>query len=309
MTDEAEKKIEKGEKTVNKENRIKEEQIALEKNKKTDKNKEEKIKEETKNSKNDKSEEKKEKPEEKEKKPKEKTIEEKYKDSQEEIKKLKEKQLYLQAEMQNSQKIMLKRMDITRHNAKVDAIKMFLPVVDTFTSVIGRLEKMPEDSTKNQLGSYLDGFKKVQSQFMQILENAGVKPIEKTNVPFNYREHEVLMKLEDDSKDEDTILEIVQKGWYIGDNILKPAKVVVSKKKEIPKPIEAKPESTSEAVDNPQLESKSEQINETQKEISPEQKEITEPTVEKTIDPLKKSINETPEEKSLEKDAEKSKNK
>jgi hypothetical protein len=58
-----------------------------------------------------------------------------------------------------------------------------------------------------------------------------VKPIDKVKFHSVYKEHEVVFKLEDDSKPEDTVVQIVQKGWYMGDNILRPAKVVVSKKR------------------------------------------------------------------------------
>lgn len=181
--------------------------------------------------------EKKEEPKEKKKKKKKpKTTEEKILEAQEETKTWQNKFMYLQAEMENSQKIMLKRIDLVKYSSKVDTIKMFLPIIDTFEAAIAKLVKNPDSTSKDECKLYLDGFKRVQKQFLQILENNGVKPIEEIDIPFNYKIHEVLMKFENDEKQEDTVMQIVQKGWFLDDNILRPAKVIVSKKKEQPKP-------------------------------------------------------------------------
>ncbi len=210
-------------------------------------------KKDKKEEKKDKKEEKKEK---KKKKPKPKTVEEKLLEAQELTKTWQSKFMYLQAEMENSQKIMLKRIDLVKYSSKVDTIKIFLPIIDSFEAAIVKLVKNPDSISKDECKPYLDGFQRVQKQFMQILKNNGVKPIDEIDIPFNYKIHEVLMKFEDDEKPEDTVMQIVQKGWYLGDNILKPAKVIVSKKKELPKP-----EKVIEQVKEGTINEKSEQIN------------------------------------------------
>ena len=156
----------------------------------------------------------------------------KYEDALKEIKEWEQKYMYLQAEMENSRKIMLKRIELARYNSKVDSIKIFLPIIESLEAAISKLDKNPPDLKEEGITAYLYGFKQVQKQFLQILQSSGVKPIDKENVPFNYREHEVMMKFEDESKPEDTVLKIVQKGWYLEENVLRPAKVIVSKRKQ-----------------------------------------------------------------------------
>lgn len=172
----------------------------------------------------------------KKKKKKELTLEEKYKQCQQEINKWKEKYIYLQAEMENSQKIGLKRIDAARYHSKVNTIKMFLPLVESFEGAILRLEKDPKLSENNNQDKYLKGFYQVYNQYKQILKSAGVRPIDKTDVPLDYNEHEVMMKTNDEDKPEDTVVQIIQKGWYLGKNVLRPAKVIVSKKPPTPEP-------------------------------------------------------------------------
>lgn len=171
--------------------------------------------------------------EEKKPKPKPKTIEEKYQDSLKEIDELKKKRMYLQAEMENSQKIALKRIENNKFNIKVSVISNFLPMVDSFEAAISKYES----TSKQDYHQLLDGVKSLQKQYLQVLKALDVKPIDKVHVPFNYKEHDVFMKMIDEDHPEDTVIKIAQKGYYLGENVLRPAKVIVSKKKDKPKAI------------------------------------------------------------------------
>lgn len=164
-------------------------------------------------------------------KPKPKTIEEKYQDALKEIDELKKKRMYLQAEMENSQKIALKRIENSKYDIKVNVIRNFLPIVDSFEAAISKYQA----SSKKDYDQLLDGIKSLEKQFLQVLKGLGIKPIEQLYVPFNYKEHDVFMKLVDEEQPEDTVIKIAQKGYYLGENVLRPAKVIVSKKKDKPK--------------------------------------------------------------------------
>jgi molecular chaperone GrpE (heat shock protein) len=78
--------------------------------------------------------------EEKKEPPKEKTIDEKYKDALSEIKKLKENNMYLQAEMENTRKVTQKRMEMAVYQSRCDTIQQFLPIIESIDSAISRLE-------------------------------------------------------------------------------------------------------------------------------------------------------------------------
>ena len=166
-------------------------------------------------------------------KPKPKTIEEKYQDALKEIDELKKKRMYLQAEMENSQKIALKRIENSKYNIKVNVIRNFLPIVDSFEAAISKYQT----SSKKDFDQLLDGIRSLEKQFLQVLKGLGIKPIEQLHIPFNYKEHDVFMRLVDEEQPEDTVIKIAQKGYYLGENVLRPAKVIVSKKKDKPKAI------------------------------------------------------------------------
>ena len=179
------------------------------------------------------------KPEEKPKpKPKPKTLDEKYQDALKEIDDLKKNRMYLQAEMENSQKIALKRIENSKFNIRVNVISNFLPIVDSFEAAVSKYES----TSKQDYQQLLDGVKFLQKQFLQVLKGLGIKPIEQIYVPFNYKEHDVFMKMVDEEQPEDTVIKIAQKGYYMGENVLRPAKVIVSKKKDKPKETKKKSE-------------------------------------------------------------------
>ena len=61
----------------------------------------------------------------------------------------------------------------------------------------------------------------------------GIKAIEFDDKTFDPERHEAISVIEDDSLEQNTIIDVVQKGYTIMDRILRPAKVVVSKKSKI----------------------------------------------------------------------------
>ena len=174
-----------------------------------------------------------------------KTIEEKYQDALKEIDELKKKRMYLQAEMENSQKIAMKRIENSKYSIKVNVIRNFLPIVDSFEAAISKYGS----TSKKDYDQLLDGIKSLEKQFLQVLQGLGIKPIEQLLVPFNYKEHDVFMKLVDEEQPEDTVIKIAQKGYYLGENVLRPAKVIVSKKKDKPKAIPVEAEIVEETVE------------------------------------------------------------
>ena len=61
------------------------------------------------------------------------------------------------------------------------------------------------------------------------LESAGINPFNPEGETFNPEKHEAISVLEDDKKKENTIIEVIQRGFTIQGRILRPAKVVVTK--------------------------------------------------------------------------------
>ena len=76
-----------------------------------------------------------------------------------------------------------------------------------------------------------DGIQAVIKNMESLLTENNIKPIEAIGEIFDPQIHEAVSIIEDDSLDDGTITQEVSKGYISGKAILKPSKVIVSKKK------------------------------------------------------------------------------
>ncbi len=144
----------------------------------------------------------------------------------EELQEWKDKHLYLQAEFDNAEKRRARAMDGQRKRMQADLIFAFLPLVDSFIPAVKKADEGAYKDVK-QLG---EGLKTLKQQLDSILKGLNVTPIDQVNVPFDYNMHEVTLSQERPDVADDTVLTIVQVGWKLGSDVIRPAKVVVSKK-------------------------------------------------------------------------------
>ncbi|RMF93918.1 MAG: nucleotide exchange factor GrpE [Candidatus Schekmanbacteria bacterium] len=100
-----------------------------------------------------------------------------------------------------------------------------------FLEVLDNLERGIEAAEKNKdFDSFLEGIKLIRSQFLQKVEKNGIKEINAKGEEFNPQYHEALNILAVDKKEEDNkVIEVVEKGYMINDDVLRPAKVIVGK--------------------------------------------------------------------------------
>ena len=75
------------------------------------------------------------------------------------------------------------------------------------------------------------GFKMIVENFENFLENEGVKPMHSEGEKFDPYKHECLLVEENEVLPENTILEEIDKGYYLNNKVLKPAGVKISKTK------------------------------------------------------------------------------
>lgn len=125
----------------------------------------------------------------------------------------------LQAEFENYKKRVEKEKQDCMAYAKAGVIIKLLPVLDSIELAIKNTGNR-EDFTK--------GVEMIFAQIRSALKTEGLRPIECVNEKFDPYRHEVLLKQESE-KEEDTVLEELQKGYMLGCMCLRPSKVKVSK--------------------------------------------------------------------------------
>ena len=135
---------------------------------------------------------------------------------------LNDRYLRLMAEFDNYRKRTLKeKMDLTKY-AEEDVIKGILPVVDNMERAIKSLE------TATDINAVKDGIDLIYKKFQEFLEKRGIKEIEALNKELDTDLHEAVTKFAAPSDDlKGKIIDVIEKGYYLHDKVIRYAKVVV----------------------------------------------------------------------------------
>ena len=135
------------------------------------------------------------------------------------VKSLEEKILRSQAEIENVRKTSQKEILKARIYASESLAKELLLPIDNLQRA---LQHSDQDVPKSLLELVL-------KEINQAFSNNNVKEINPIGEKFNPNFHEALSVLEDQKKDPDQVLEVIQKGYLIEDRVIRPALVVVNK--------------------------------------------------------------------------------
>jgi len=142
----------------------------------------------------------------------------------EELEKTRDAMLRKAAEFENLKRRTQKEKAHLFDQARADAVSRFLPIRED-------LKRSVEASRGNEPDkNFLEGLKLVLANFERILDEYGVEPIEETGVPFDVERHDAMLiqPAADESTESNTVLQVMEPGYRIGDRIIKHAKVIVS---------------------------------------------------------------------------------
>ena len=103
--------------------------------------------------------------------------------------------------------------------AKAGLIKQLLPILDN----IDRASLADSDSAE-----YIKGIEMIVKQFQAITANMNIEEIAKAGDQFDPNFHEAVMHVEDDTLGENVIADVLQKGYKIGDTVIRAAMVKVA---------------------------------------------------------------------------------
>ena len=104
-----------------------------------------------------------------------------------------------------------------------DIVERILPVIDNMERGLATVS-----SEVLETDAFAQGMEKVYKQFMTVMEQAGVKPIEALNCEFNPDFHNAVMHVEDESVGENIIVEEFQKGYMYKESVVRHSMVKVA---------------------------------------------------------------------------------
>ena len=128
----------------------------------------------------------------------------------------------VQADFENYRKRVLREQTTLVERATVRLVEDLLPVLDSFDGALGSLA----GSDSPEAEKVRHGVIGIRSQFLTVLEKAGLERIEADGAPFDPNEHEAV--LQDAGAGEPRVAETMRTGYRLRGRVVRPAMVRVS---------------------------------------------------------------------------------
>lgn len=136
------------------------------------------------------------------------------------LKNSEEKAMRIQAEMMNFKRRKEEEVSNMYKYANEDILKSLISIVDNFERAL----KMETEENKD----FLKGFYMIYTSIVNILSENGVTEIVADNVEFDPSIHQAVLTESVDGVKENTVIELLQKGYMYKDKVLRAAMVKVS---------------------------------------------------------------------------------
>ena len=130
-----------------------------------------------------------------------------------------DKFLRLAAEYDNYRRRSTREREAIYADVRCDTLKKFLPVYDSLSRA---LAQTPADDPARK------GLEGIMNQYNTALNQLGVTAIEAVGQPFDANRHNAVMHIEDDAYGEGVVVEEFEKGFCIGDRVLRYSVVKVA---------------------------------------------------------------------------------
>lgn len=146
-------------------------------------------------------------------------LEEKIESLEKQLAETKDMLLRTAAEYDNFKKRETANREKSANFVKGDTIKALLPSIDNISRAMAADESSPE---------YAKGVAMTIKGLTDALKKLGLEEINPVNEPFDVNLHQAVMRVEDDSVGENIVVEVLQTGYKLGDNVLRHAMVKVA---------------------------------------------------------------------------------
>jgi molecular chaperone GrpE len=131
----------------------------------------------------------------------------------------------MRADFENYRKRVDVEKEMAKASGKVQAISSLLPVIDNIERAIGH---MPEELKDNAWANGVVGLVKNLDKSLTTLNLSRIEA--SVGTPFNHELHEAVQFDEDANGEHEVIAEELQAGYKLGDDVLRPAMVKVTKR-------------------------------------------------------------------------------
>jgi molecular chaperone GrpE len=126
----------------------------------------------------------------------------------------------VQADFENYRKRAAREQERLVAHAHERLVRELLPILDD-------LERALEAAEQHEEAKLVEGVKLVETSLRQALSKEGLVEIP-TDGPFDPHVHEAVLTQPSDDAEPGSVLDVVQRGYRVGDRVVRPAKVIVA---------------------------------------------------------------------------------
>ncbi len=145
-----------------------------------------------------------------------------------------QRDLYLRtlADFQNYRRRHQDEMERGRLRLLESLMEELLPILDNFERALQAAE------ATRQLEPLLEGVRLTERQIKALLARYDIHPIVAVGQPFDPNLHEAIQRIETDEYEDGIIVDEVERGYRIGERVLRPSRVIVARRPQHPTPHE-----------------------------------------------------------------------
>jgi molecular chaperone GrpE len=142
---------------------------------------------------------------------------------------LKDKYLRAHAEMENTRRRAEKDVADARNFSIAGFARDMLAVADNLGRALEAVDPAIREAADNTLKTLLEGVELTNRELAKTLEKHGVRLLDPIDQKFDPNFHQAMFEIPDESVPAGTVKQVVQPGYAIGDRVLRPAMVGISK--------------------------------------------------------------------------------
>src|SRR3954466_11381371 len=142
---------------------------------------------------------------------------------------LKDRLLRTLAEMENLRRRTEREVADARSYGVTNFARDILAVADNMERALTALDEEIREKAEAGVKALLDGVELTERELIKVMEKHGVKKLEPQGQKFDPNLHQAMLEIPDASVPAGTVVQIMQPGYTIGERVLRPAMVAVSK--------------------------------------------------------------------------------
>ena len=142
---------------------------------------------------------------------------------------MKDRLLRTLAEMENLRRRTDKEVADARTYGVTNFARDMLAVADNMERALKALDDEIRTKADAGLKALLDGVELTERELIKVMEKHGVTKVEPLGQKFDPNRHQAMYEIEDASVPSGSVIQVMQAGYLIGERVLRPALVAVSK--------------------------------------------------------------------------------